>query len=149
MSKPHFEHEPLPANWASLEQRFKAAPMLRPEAGFGRRWLARQQADTQRTLVRRAWGLALLNGTATLFLALVLLQGFAPLVAEPGSTLAAIMEAAAELAVSLLTTLNVAVALLNRVPEATWLLIGTGAMSLMLAATLLLTKVGLIKGDVQ
>lgn len=148
MSKPPFEPE-LPPSWAALEQRFEAAPMAAPRAGMGRRWLARQQADAQRTALRRAWGLALLNGSATFLLAMVLLQGFVPLVTEPGSSLAMAMQAAANLAVYLLAMFNLAAEWFGRIPETAWLLMGTGAMSLTLAAALLLTKVGLIKGDME
>lgn len=149
MSKPHFDPEPLPASWTALEQRLQAAPQHKPQAGFARRWLARQQVEQQRTAVRRAWGLALLNGTATLLLALVLLQGLRPLVAEPGSTLAMLVSYAATLAAWVLTAFNIIDSLLGQVPLAIWFFLGTAGMAVLLVAALLFSKVSLIQGEME
>lgn len=133
------EDQHLQPAWLALEQRLQAAEMVKPRPGFSRRWLARYTAQPAKEPRMLLLGVA--NVTATLTLFALLLPGIRPLFAEPGSLLAGVAEWGTRILSAVVVISKTVTSVVNVIPAAAWLVIGSSGLALLAIAALLFSKV--------
>jgi hypothetical protein len=144
-----FEDQHLEPAWQALEQRMRSAELVKPRAGFSRRWLARYNAQPSEDQRNRSLLLGFANAGATLILFAMLLPSLSPWLSQPGSVLAGVADWVFKLTATVLAVVRTFESVASVIPAAAWLVIGSSSLALLLVSALLFSKVDWIKGEMK
>ena len=135
--------------WHAVEQSLLDAGLAKPAPGFSRRWLRLQQLAQARQEKRRALLLACANAMVTLGLLALIWPSLQPYFSEPGTLVAAVVNAAIDLAATFVILINAAGSAVSAIPTFGWLAIGSSSMGLILIAALILNRLNILQGEIE
>lgn len=141
------EDQHLEPAWQALEQRMRSAELMKPRAGFSRRWLARYNARPVEEPRMRALLLAAANGLAALLLFALLLPALQPWIAQPGSVLAGAAEWVTKVWAAVAVVVKAFNSVAEVIPTSAWLAISTSALALLLVMALLFDRMDWLSGE--
>lgn len=143
------EDQHLQPAWQALEQRLLSAEMVKPRAGFSKRWLARYKAQPTEDQRTRSLLLGFANAGATLVLFAMLLPSLQPWISQPGSVLASAAEWISKFTATILVVVRTFESVVSVLPAAAWLAIGSTSLALLMVSALLFSKMNWNIGETK